>query len=60
VKNLISPQKFSDILQNFVIFPDTKFRKISQNKKLFREIGNKYFAKFPEGKISSTTLFGSH
>jgi hypothetical protein len=51
VKTLISSQKFRDISRNFVIFRDTKFREI---KKLFREILNKYFAKFRE--ISSTTL----
>jgi hypothetical protein len=34
-------------LWNFGIFRDTKFREISRNKKkLFREIRNKYFAKF--------------
>jgi hypothetical protein len=43
VKNLISSQRFRDISRNCVIFCDTKFREI---KKLFREIRNKYLAKF--------------
>jgi hypothetical protein len=42
--------------QNFE-FRDTKFCEI---KKLFREIRNKYFAKFHDRKILSTTLILSH
>jgi hypothetical protein len=52
VKFLISSQKFRDISRYEIS------RNFAKWNKLFREIRSKYFAKFRDREISSTTLIG--